>query len=147
MAWHETELVCLVPECFVQHKLCCFQEDKGRSTKHIEALHLRVKEHKEELALTKLEVKRSKKILKIAEVHTCDPTLLLQTHPKLQSPGQSMTRAIVSSQHVFITNTRSPVLWSKYIKQHLTTVFHCAWSLHLLHQSYACLIEARSSLI
>lgn len=46
-----------------------------------------MKEHKEELALTKLEVKRSKKILKLAEVHTCNPTLLLQTHPKLSAHG------------------------------------------------------------
>lgn len=36
--------------------------------KHVEALHLRVKEYKEELALTKQEAKSLKKILKLSEV-------------------------------------------------------------------------------
>ncbi len=44
------------------------QEDKTRSVKHVEALHLRVKEYKEEVALTKQEAKSLKKSLKLSEV-------------------------------------------------------------------------------
>ncbi|BDA48117.1 probable zinc finger protein Dzip1 at N-terminal half [Coccomyxa sp. Obi] len=43
------------------------KEDKARSAKHVEALHLRVKEHKEELAVIKQEAKSFKKSLKAAE--------------------------------------------------------------------------------
>jgi len=42
--------------------------DQGRSRKHVEALHLRIKEYRQELALCKKEAKRAAKALKHAEV-------------------------------------------------------------------------------
>ncbi len=44
------------------------QEDKARAGKHVEALHLRIKEHREDLALAKQDTKRMKKAVKAAEV-------------------------------------------------------------------------------
>lgn len=44
------------------------QVDQGRSRKHVEALHLRIKEYRDELALAKKDAKRAAKALKLAEV-------------------------------------------------------------------------------
>ena len=42
--------------------------DQGRSRKHVEALHLRIKEYRDELALAKKDAKCAAKALKHAEV-------------------------------------------------------------------------------
>ena len=44
------------------------QVDQKLSRKHVEALHLRIKEHRHELALCKKEAKRAAKALRHAEV-------------------------------------------------------------------------------
>ena len=44
------------------------QVEQGRSTKHVEALHLRIREHRQELALTKKDAKRAARALKHAGV-------------------------------------------------------------------------------
>jgi hypothetical protein len=44
------------------------QEDQERGDKHVEALHLRVGEYREELTLAKQDSRRMKKALKAAEV-------------------------------------------------------------------------------
>lgn len=46
----------------------CWQDEKGRSAKHVEALHLRIKEHKEDLLLAKQDSKRMRKAVKASEV-------------------------------------------------------------------------------
>ena len=46
------------------------QVDQGLSRKHVEALHLRIKEYRHELALCRKEAKRAAKALKHAEVGT-----------------------------------------------------------------------------
>ena len=52
----------------VKHDLCTAQVDLKLSRKHVEALHLRIKEYRHELALCKKEAKRAAKALRHAEV-------------------------------------------------------------------------------
>ena len=44
------------------------QVEQGRSAKHVEALHLRIREHRQELALAKKDAKRAARALKQAGV-------------------------------------------------------------------------------
>lgn len=67
--------------------------DQGRSRKHVEALHLRIKEYRQELALCKKEAKRAAKALKHAEVR-----LNLHSH-SCESVSRTVTICISLSWH------------------------------------------------
>ena len=65
-----------VGECG-QWRCLLVQVEQGRSTKHVEALHLRIREHRQELALAKKDAKRAARALKQAGVRQ---HLLLYRH-------------------------------------------------------------------
>ena len=68
---------------------CLAQMDQGRSRKHVEALHLRIKEYRQELALFKKEAKRAAKALKHAEVRLNCAHKLVRVSAGLSPPASA----------------------------------------------------------
>ena len=67
------------------------QVEQGRSTKHVEALHLRIREHRQELTLAKKDAKRAARALKHAGVRH---SMVSRAAILLQAPADTHAHAL-----------------------------------------------------